>query len=215
MSKKIKVMLLDDHPAIRHGIAMAINLEDDLMVSAESSNVEEALQLLAKGKIDVVLVDISLEGSADGFDFIKAAAERYVSVKTLALSMYDEAIYAEKAIMAGAMGYLSKKEPVDEIINAIREVIKGNLYLPGDLSEKLILKLMKRGNENESNPHKSLSPREKEILSFIGAGFTPREIAHELKISINTVETHRKNLKEKLGFTSSSELVKYAIKTLD
>ena len=213
--KKIRVMLLDDHPAIRHGIAMAINLEDDLIVSAESSNVEEAMRILAKGKIDVVLVDISLEGSADGFDFIKAAAARYVSVKTLALSMYDEAVYAEKAIMAGAMGYLSKKEPVDEIINAIREVIKGNLYLTGDLSEKLILKLMKRGNEDGTDSHGSLSPRERDILGFIGAGYTPREIAHELKLSINTVETHRKNLKEKLGFNSSSELVKYAIKFTD
>lgn len=207
-------MLLDDHPAIRYGIAMAIDLEDDLMVSAESSNVEWALQILSREEIDVVMVDISLEGGADGFDFIKAASDRFSSVKTLALSMYDEAVYAEKAIMAGAMGYLSKKEPISEIIHAIREVIKGKLYLPSDLSEKLILKLMKRGNENEVSLHKGLSPREKEILGFIGAGFTPREIARELKLSINTVESHRRNIKGKLGLDSSSELLKYSINIL-
>jgi DNA-binding NarL/FixJ family response regulator len=212
---KIRLMLLDDHPAIRHGLAMAINLEDDMIVSAQASNAESALAVLAKGEIDVVLVDISLAGGADGFDFIKAVSERFGVVKTLTLSMYDEALYAEKAILAGAMGYLSKKEPVEEIINAVREVIKGNLYLPGDLSEKLILKLMKKGNEDESDPLKGLSPREREILGFIGAGYTPREIARDLKLSINTVESHRRNLKEKLGLASSSELVKYAIKFKD
>ena len=215
MSKKIRLMLLDDHPAIRHGLSMAINLEDDMVVAAQASNAESALAILAKGEIDVVLVDISLEGGADGFDFIKAASERYREVKTLSLSMYDEALYAEKAILAGAMGYLSKKEPVEEIINAVREVIKGNLYLPGDLSEKLILKLMKKGNEDDINPHKGLTPREREVLGFIGSGFSPREIAVELQLSVTTVQTHRENIKEKLGISTSREHVRYAIKMLD
>lgn len=214
-NSKIRLMLLDDHPAIRHGLEMAINLEDDMTVAAQASNAESALALLAKGGIDVVLVDISLQGGADGFDFIKAVCERYSCVKTLTLSMYDEALYAEKAILAGAMGYLTKKEPVEEIINAVREVVKGNLYLPGDLSEKLILKLMKKGNDDDKNFHKGLSPREREVLQFIGAGYTPREIALQLKLSVNTVETHRKNIKEKLGLGTSRELVRYAIKSLD
>lgn len=212
---KIRLMLLDDHPAIRHGLAMAINLEDDIVVSAQASNAESALAILAKEKIDVVLVDISLEGGADGFDFIKAVKERYSHVKTLTLSMYDEALYAEKAILAGAMGYLCKKEPVEEIINAVREVVEGHLYLPGDLSKKLIFKLMKKGDKDNSNPHKGLTPREREVLGFIGAGFSPKEIAIELKLSVNTVETHRRNIREKLGLSTSRELVRYAIKILD
>ncbi len=212
---RIKLMLLDDHPAIRYGLSMAISVENDIVVSSQASNAESALAILAKEKIDVVLVDISLEGGADGFDFIKAVKEHYRDVKTLILSMYDEVFYAEKAILAGAKGYLNKKEPVEEIINAVREVMKGNLYLPADLSKKLILNLMKKGNEDGITPYKGLTPREREVLRFIGSGFSPKEIAIKLNLSVNTVETHRRNIREKLGFVSSRELVKYAIKILN
>lgn len=210
--EKIKIMLLDDHPAIRHGVAMAIDLEDDMMVSAQSPNVESAIKILAGEHIDVVLVDISLEGGADGFDFIKAVRERFSSVKTLVLSMYDETLYAEKAILTGAMGYITKKEPVQEIINGIREVMKGNIFVPGDISGKLIMKLMKMGVDEDGEPQSGLTPREREVLRLIGTGNTPAEIARELKLSVNTVETHRKHLKEKLGLNSSRDLFKYAIK---
>lgn len=209
---KISVMLLDDHPAIRHGLAMAIDLEDDMMVSAQCPDVEGAMKVLARRQIDLVLVDISLEGSSDGFDFIRAVHERYSEVKTLVLTMYDEAVYAERAILSGAMGYITKKEPVQDIITGIREVMKGNLYLPGDISGKLIKKLIKAGTEDETGSLKVLTPREREVLRFIGAGYTPTEISRELKLSVNTVETHRRHLKEKLGFATSRELFKYAIK---
>jgi len=211
--EKIRVMLLDDHPAIRQGIAMAIDLEDDMMVAAESSNVEDAVKIILNESIDLVLVDISLEGGADGFDFIKASKERFSSVKTLVLSMYDEALYAEKAIMTGAMGYITKKAPIQDIITGIREVTNGNLYVPGDISGRLIIKLIKMGVTEEDEPLKNLTPRERQVLRFIGAGYTPAEIARELKLSINTVETHRKHLKDKLGFSTSRDLFKYAIKT--
>lgn len=210
--EKIRVMLLDDHPAIRHGISMAIDLEDDMMVAAECSNVADAVKIILNGSIDVVLVDISLEGGADGFDFIKAAKERFSSVKSLVLSMYDETLYAERAILTGAMGYITKKEPVQEIINGIREVMKGNLFIPGDISGKLIMKLMKMGVDENTDSHKGLTPREREILRLIGAGNSPAEIARELKLSVNTVETHRRHLKEKLGLNTSRDLFKYAIK---
>lgn len=210
--EKIRVMLLDDHPAIRHGIAMAIDLEDDMMVAAECSNVEDAVKIISNSSIDVVLVDISLEGGADGFDFIRAARERFTSVRTLVLSMYEETLYAERAILTGAAGYITKKEPVQAIINGIREVMNGSLYIPGDISGKLIMKLMKIGIDEDKDLHSGLTPREREILHLIGAGNTPAEIARELKLSVNTVETHRKHLKEKLGLRSSRELFKYAIK---
>jgi len=212
---KISVMLLDDHPAIRYGIAMAIDLEDDMMVSAQSSDAESAIKTIARGGVDIVLVDISLEGGVDGFDFIKAVHERYNAVKTLVLSMHDEAFYAERAVLAGAMGYITKKEPIQEIINGIREVMKGNLYIPGDLSGKLIMKLMRKGQGEEADLHIGLTPREREVLQYIRVGYTPIEIARELKLSVNTVETHRKNLKDKLGLASCRELFKYAIKTSD
>jgi len=211
--EKIRVMLLDDHPAIRHGIAMAIDLEDDMMVAAECSNVEDAVKIISNHSIDVVLVDISLEGGADGFDFIKAARERFSSVRTLVLSMYDEALYAERAILTGAAGYITKKEPVQTIINGIREVINGHLFIPGDISGKLIMKLMKMGVDEDKDLHSGLTPREREILRLIGAGNTPAEIARELKLSVNTVETHRKHLKEKLGLSTCRDLFKYAIKS--
>jgi len=211
--EKIRVMLLDDHPAIRHGVAMAIDLEDDMMVAAECSNVEDAVKIISNGSIDVVLVDISLEGGADGFDFIKAAKERFSSVRTLVLSMYDETLYAERAILSGAMGYITKKEPVQSIITGIRVVISGHLFIPGDISGKLIMKLMKMGVDEDKELNSGLTPREREILCLIGAGNSPAEIARELKLSVNTVETHRKHLKEKLGLKSSRDLFKYAIKS--
>ncbi len=211
--KKIHIMLLDDHPAIRYGLAMAIDLEDDMIVSAQSSDVEGAIAILSQHKIDVVLVDISLHGNSDGFDFIKAVNERYRDVRTLVLSMYDEALYAERAILGGAMGFITKKEPIVNVITGIREVMKGNLYINGDISGRLIMKLMNVGFE-EKEPLMKLTPREREILRFIGAGFTPIEIAKKINISVNTVETHRKNIKEKLGIPTSRELFKFAIKTL-
>ncbi len=208
---KIRVMLLDDHPAIRHGLAMAIDLEDDMIVTAQSPDVNGAMNILAKEETDVVLVDISLEGTADGFDFIKGAHERYPGVKTVVLSMYDEAFYAEKAIQSGATGYITKREPVQVIITGIRDVMKGNLYLPGDISGKLIKKLMKM-DMPEKDHYSGLTPRECDVLRLIGAGYTPQEIARELNLSVNTVETHRRHLKEKLGLESSRELFKHAIK---
>ena len=212
---KIRVMLLDDHPAIRYGIAMAIDLEDDMMVSAQSSDVENAINIITREVVDIVLVDISLEGGVDGLDFIKAIHGRYNAVKTLVLSMHDEAFYAEKAILAGAMGYITKKGPVQEIITGIREVMKGNLYIPGDLSGKLIMNLMRKHQGEEIGSHIGLTPRENEVLQYIRIGYSPIEIARELKLSVNTVETHRKNLKDKLGLSSCRQLFKYAIKSSD
>lgn len=214
-NNEIRIMLLDDHPAIRQGLALSINLEDDMVVSAECSNVEDAVKMLSRKRINLVLVDISLEGGADGFDFIKAVKERYSSIKTLVLSMYDEAVYAEKAIIAGASGYMTKKEPVDRIITGIREVMNGNLYLPGDISGKLIMKLIKSGGDDSALSQDGLTPRELEILYLIGCGYTPLEIARKFNLSINTIETHRKHLKEKLGLTSCRELLKYAIEKSD
>lgn len=212
---EIRIMLLDDHPAIRHGLALSINLEDDMVVSAECSNVEDAVKMLSRKRINLVLVDISLEGDTDGFDFIKAVKERYSPIKTLVLSMYDEAVYAEKAIVAGASGYMTKKEPVEKIITGIREVMNGNLYLPGDISGKLIMKLIKAGGEDQAVSRDGLTPRELEILHLIGAGYTPAEIARKFNLSINTIETHRKHLKEKLGLSTCRELLKYAIEKSD
>ncbi|HPS58752.1 MAG TPA: response regulator transcription factor [Spirochaetota bacterium] len=212
---EIRIMLLDDHPAIRHGLALSINLEDDMVVSAECSNVEDAVRMLSRKRINLVLVDISLEGDTDGFDFIKAVKERYSSIKTLVLSMYDEAVYAEKAIVAGASGYMTKKEPIDRIITGIREVMNGNLYLPGDISGKLIMKLIKAGGDDSALSRDGLTPRELEILHLIGSGYTPLEIARKFNVSINTIETHRKHLKEKLGLTTCRELLKYAIEKSD
>ena len=127
--------------------------------------------------------------------------------------MHNEAGYAEKAIQAGAMGYLTKKEPIENVISAIREVMKGNLYVSSEMSEKLIIKLMKKDREaGDDNPLKSLTHRETEVLRLFGSGYTPQEIAEELQLSINTVEAHRKHLREKLGLSSSKELVKYAIR---
>ena len=212
---KIRVMLLDDHPAIRQGIAMSIDIEEDMYVAYQCSGAHEALKFLSSDSADIILVDISLEGSADGFDFIKAVRDRFPSAKCLVLSMFDEAVYAEKALHYGAMGYITKKEPVEVVIRAIRQVVDGGLYLPKNISDKLIMKFMKQGDVHEGSEDERLTPKEKEILHYIGRGYSPGEIAKELKLSVNTVESHRRKMKLKLGFESSKELTKYAIKYKD
>ena len=212
----IRVMLLDDHSVIRQGLAMAINLQNDMMVCAQCSCAASAIEEISKNMVDVILVDISLEGGADGFDFIKAIHSRYKSVRTLVLSMHDEVHYAEKAVLTGSMGYITKKESIETIISGIRDVMKGNIFVSGDMSGKLIKKLVRSEHlKDEDDCQGLLTPREMEIFNLIGAGNTPKDIARELYLSVHTVETHRRNIKEKLGLASSRELVKYAIKKKD
>lgn len=210
-AREICILIVDDHPIVRRGLKMIIEKEDDLKVCAEAASANEAIKAIVDYNPDVVIVDISLEGSINGIELVKAVKDRFPGVITLVLSMYSESLYAERAIRAGASGYVMKKEADDNIIAAIRMVLTGELYLSSTMSKSIVQKLLHAPADGEHSPENVLSDRELEIFMMIGNGLSIREIASRLSLSLNTVETHRRHIKEKMHFKDLNELVKYAV----
>ncbi|WP_090698327.1 response regulator transcription factor [Nitrosomonas aestuarii] len=206
---KAQIMLVDDHPMMRQGMAMLINLEPDMEVIAEAGDGEEALALLKKkNHIDIVLLDVTLK-TISGFEVIKTIHVYNPELPVLFVSMHDEAIYAERALRAGARGYVMKQEPGEVLVSAIRTVLQGNVYL----SEKMHVKLLNRIVTGASEPEpliNSLTPSEFEVLHLIGSGHSSQEIADLLKRSIKTIETHRFNIRTKLNLRDSADLIRFA-----
>jgi len=210
MSKpKAQVMLVDDHPMMRHGMAMLINMESDLEVAAEAGDGKEALSILKKNAhIDIVLLDVTLK-TVSGFEVIKNIHLFNPMLPVLFVSMHDEAVYAERALRAGARGYVMKQEPGEVVISAIREVLKGNVYLSAKMQTKLLNRMVTGHSEPEQTIN-SLTPSEFEVLNLIGTGHSSQEIAKLLNRSIKTIETHRFNIRAKLNLKDSAELIRYA-----
>jgi DNA-binding NarL/FixJ family response regulator len=210
MSKpKAQVMLVDDHPMMRHGMAMLINMESDLEVAAEAGDGKEALSILKKNAhIDIVLLDVTLK-TVSGFEVIKSIHLFNPMLPVLFVSMHDEAVYAERALRAGARGYVMKQEPGEVVISAIREVLKGNVYLSTKMQTKLLNRMVTGHSEPEQTIN-SLTPSEFEVLNLIGTGHSSQEIAKLLNRSIKTIETHRFNIRAKLNLKDSAELIRYA-----
>jgi DNA-binding NarL/FixJ family response regulator len=209
--KQIKIIIVDDHPLVRQGMKKVIEKEQDLTVINEAGSAEEAIRLISQEEPELAIVDISLESEASGIDLIKALRDRYARIKTLVLSMHDENVYAERALRAGARGYVAKKEAPAVIIEAIRTVMKGELYLSGRISMKIIDRLFQGKDTGAESLPEILSDRELEIFRMIGNGMGTGEIAKKLNISVNTIESHRKKIKDKLGIQKGSELVKAAV----
>ncbi|MDC8445395.1 MAG: response regulator transcription factor [Nitrosomonas sp.] len=210
MSKpKAQVMLVDDHPMMRHGMAMLINMEPDLEVSAEAGDGKEALSILKKNvHVDIVLLDVTLK-TVSGFEVIKNIHIFNPVLPVLFVSMHDEAVYAERALRAGARGYVMKQEPGEIVVSAIREVLKGNVYLSAKMQAKLLNRMVTGHSEPEQTIN-SLTPSEFEVLNLIGTGHSSQEIANLLNRSIKTIETHRFNIRAKLNLKDSAELIRYA-----
>ena len=204
-------MIVDDHPIVRQGLRMIIEREEDFSICAEASNASEAIRVIADCNPDVVIVDISLDGTTNGIELVRAIKERHPGILTLVLSMYDESLYAERAIRAGASGYVMKKEADNNIISAIQLILKGDLYLSDDISKSIVKKLLHVASEQELSPESVLTDRELEIFMMIGNGIGTKEISRRLNLSLNTIETHRRHIKEKMQFKDLNELVKYAV----
>ncbi|MBN2159451.1 MAG: response regulator transcription factor [Spirochaetes bacterium] len=211
MADSIKIIIVDDHPLVRQGMKKVIEKEQDLAVIGEAGSAEEAIRLINQQEPDLMIVDISLESEASGLDLIKALRERYPRIKALVLSMHDENIYAERALRAGGRGYVAKKEAPSVIIDAIQTVMKGELYLSSRISMKIIDRLFQGRETSSESISELLSDRELEIFQMIGNGMGTGDIARQLNISVNTIESHRKKIKEKLGIQKGSELVRSAI----
>ncbi|HEX8339601.1 MAG TPA: response regulator transcription factor [Tepidisphaeraceae bacterium] len=211
-TKQHTVVLVDDHPLLRRGVAEVINVEDDLRVVGEAGTMQEAFKLTAEHKPDVIVVDVSLDGN-NGLELMKQLVFRDSELRMLAYSMHDEQIYAERALRAGAKGYLMKQEPPEVLKNAIRTVLKGKIFLSQQMSDRLLGKLVGAGNGQavSASPVETLSDRELEVLHLLGQGMTTSKIADKLCLSVKTVETYREHLKQKLHLQSGPELLRYAI----
>lgn len=199
-----RVLIVDDHPILRHGIAQLITRESDFTVCGEAGSQDEALALLAQLEVDLMLVDLSLEGPS-GLDLIRAVRERKPHVRCLVLSMHDERMHAERALRAGARGYLMKQEATRKIVTALRQVRDGRIYLSDGIASDL-LERMAGGAAPAADELHGLSDRELEVLQLIGQGLKTGEIANALHRSVHTVEAHRASIKRKLNLKTSGEL---------
>jgi DNA-binding NarL/FixJ family response regulator len=207
---KHRVLVVDDHPIVREGLAQMINREPDLAVCGDAADMHRALQLIEALKPDILIVDVSLEGP-DGLDLLKHIRARDPSLPVLILSMHDESIYAERALRAGANGYIMKQEATDRVLDALRRILNHEIYVSARIANKMLQQFVgATGSDRKHSSVQDLSDRELEVLRLIGAGHATRQIAEELHLSVKTVETYQAHLKEKLTLRNSRELVQYA-----
>lgn len=204
-----RVVLVDDHPIVRDGLVQMISRQEDLTVCGEAGTADEAMRTIDELKPDLAIVDIFLDG-INGIELTKMLHELDPSLPVLILSMHDESLYAERAIRAGAMGYVMKQEASRTILDAIRTVLDGKRYVSKHVGEMLGEQPMEAKEADLGEVVGRLSPRELSIFELIGEGKDRTEISEDLKISIKTVETHRANIKYKLNARSASELVQCA-----
>lgn len=214
MEKKSKVLLVDDHPVLREGLTRLINDEPDLTVCGEADDVPAALRAVAKLKPDIAVVDLSLKGG-DGIDLTKSIRQMDPDVPVLILTMHDEAFYAERALRAGAQGFVSKQDAGEEVLAAIRQILNGELYVSAGLSTKVIKKLLMSDGVEDRPLVERLSDRELQVFRLIGEGKGTKEIADELNLSPKTIETYRAHIKEKLNIPNAIELVRQAVQLVE
>jgi len=204
-----KVLIVDDHPAIREGLALRISRQPDLEVCGEASDMPEAMARLGACNPDVVIVDIGLK-SGSGIDLIRRIKARDERIRILVLSMFPESLYAERAFRAGALGYVTKEHATTKIVEAIRCVRDGKVFLSKEMTDQM-LQSVARKPTTVSSSVESLSDRELEVFQLIGEGLTTREIAQRLHLSVYTIETHRQRIRTKLRLKSGAELGRAAI----
>jgi DNA-binding NarL/FixJ family response regulator len=207
--KKARVLIVDDHPAVCEGLGYRISAQPDLSVCGQAADVNEALNKIGETNPDVVIVDIALKNS-DGLELIKALKTRHSHVRALVHSMYEEALYADRCLHAGAMGYVNKEAEPDEVVKAIREVLAGRVYLSPAMTSTVLGRTFRR-DAPHANPIDTLTDRQLEVFRLLGDCLTTNQIANRLFISIHTVETHRENIKRKLQVNTVSELTRRAV----
>ena len=208
--KASKILIVDDHPIFCLGMAELINKEPDLIVCGSESTAEKAWDMIKKHKPDLVIVDISLK-ETNGLDLVEEINREYPDLPSLVLSMYDESLYAERALVSGARGYIMKQKAIGQVVEALRQVLSGNVYASQTIKDKVFNRLISSGKPNEKFSLDKLTNRELEIFRLIGDGLESKEIADRLNVSIKTVGTHRENIKEKFNIKHYTELVKFAV----
>ena len=210
IDKRKKILIVDDHPIIREGLSELINSERDIMVSGQAQDAYEAMKMIRADMPDMVIIDISLAESS-GLELIKDLKVRYPELPVLTLSMHDETLYAERSLRAGAKGYIMKQQCTEKVIDAIRKILAGQVYISDRMASKMVRKLVGAKPEVGASPVDCLSDRELEVFLLIGQGNGTRSIAEQLHLSVKTIETYRSHLKEKLNLGNATELLQYAI----
>ncbi len=205
-----RVLIVDDHPLMRKGLALTLEAEPDLEVAGQAANAEEALGRFDALAPDLVLVDVSLPGT-NGIELVKHLLARRPDLPTLVVSRHDEALYAERAVRAGAKGYVSKLEADDQIVKAVRYILRGGIWLSDELKDKLLFGVAAGRKDALQSPLEVLSDRELEVFEMTGRGLPTKEIAGRLHLSVKTVESYRARIKAKLSLESGTELMQHAV----
>jgi len=209
-SKK-RILIVDDHPMMRQGLAQLIGEEADLTICGEAEKASQALGSVGKLKPDLVLADISLPDK-NGLELIKDMQAIQPGLSVLVISMHDESLYAERVLRAGGRGYIMKQEGGKKLMAAIRQVLGGQIYVSEKISARILEGFSGRRTSTDGSPVDKLSDRELEVLELIGGGKGTREIAAQLHLSVKTVEVHRAHIKEKLDLKTAPELVRFAVR---
>jgi DNA-binding NarL/FixJ family response regulator len=207
---KKTVLVVDDHPLMRQGLALLINQQQDMRVCGEAEEAQAALQAVAQLRPDIMILDISLNGP-DGIEILKKIRTTDPDLPVLVLSMHDEAIYAERALRARANGYIMKQEATEKVLVAVRRILSGEIYLSERMSNKMLQQYIGGSPHVIQSRIATLSDRELEVFRRIGEGRATREIAEELHLSVKTVETYQAHIKDKLALRSGRELIQHAI----
>lgn len=214
MAENKQIYIVDDHPLMRKGLVMTIEKEIGFEVCGQADSAEKALTEILDLEPDAAVVDISLPGM-NGIELIKNVLHQKPNLKILVVSRHDEELYAERAIRAGAKGYLMKLEAAEVLVTAIRQILKGGIYLSDKIGTKLIMKMASGNAAKSDNPLDLLSDRELEVFELTGNGLSTKEIGEKLHISVKTVESHRANIKDKLQVDTANELMRHAVKWVE
>ena len=205
-----RVLIVDDHPFMLRGLAQTINDQPDMLVCAEAGSIPEALEMAAAHQPDLAVVDISL-GEGSGIELVKEIKERWPNTKILVSSMHDESLFAERALRAGALGYVNKGAPPDAFVAALQRVNSGQVYLSERMTNRMLDKMLTDKDEQHRSPIEKLSNRELEVFEMIGKGLVTKQIAARLSLSPKTIETYREHIKSKLNLSNASEMTRHAV----
>ena len=207
---KRRILIVDDHPVFCLGMSQLINREKDLEVCGSEESAPKALQAIDRLKPDLVIADIALKES-NGIELVKEIRRRYPHMPVLVLSMYDESLYAERALLAGARGYVMKQEAMVQVVEALRRVLKGEVYASASVKEKTFQRLVAQRDPLQKSPIDLLTDRELEVFHLIGEGLSTRDIAERMHLSVKTIGTYRENIKTKLGLQHYAQLIQTAV----
>lgn len=209
--ERARVFLVDDHVVVRSGLAQLIDRQPDLKVCGEADDASGALSALSGLGAQIAVVDISLRKDVSGLDLIRAMSHQFPNVAVLVLSMYDEAIFAERALRAGAKGYVMKAEPPETLLRAIRAVLRGEIHLSAALAQRIVSRAVRGTSRFPAQPVERLTDRELEVLRCLGQGLAVGRIAAKLHLSVKTVETYRVRIRDKLALPDAAALLEYAV----